>query len=331
MWEAPKNSPAEKIDYTVQARKFLSCVKRTGEFFGASHIVDVLTGSRAKKVLERDHHLLSTYDIGKEFSRKQWMALSRQFIHLGLLKQDFDAYGSLKITERGYAVLKGDEPFLGTDVSVYGSVRTGTASADYEQELFDLLRARRKQIADAEGVPPYVVFSDKTLMEMALYFPRGRETMLEINGVGAVKWERYGADFAAIITRYCDERGLSEKTKPPRTRVKADDEYRHRQVGRAYNEGREIEELMNDFGVQRGTILNNLYRYYGETGALRPEGIAAMLTLPAETGAKIFDLFEKYGVDRLKPVVDALEGTVSYDDLHLYRLARLSGVRVTER
>ncbi len=322
--------PAEKNDYSVQARKFLSCVKRTGEFFGASHIVDVLTGSRAKKVLERGHHLLSTYNIGKEFSRKQWMALSRQFIHLGLLKQDYDAYGSLKITERGYVVLKGDEPFMGTDVSVYGSVRAGTAAGEHDHELFDLLRARRKEIADAEGVPPYVVFSDKTLMEMALYFPMGREAMLAINGVGAVKWERHGADFAGIITRYCAERGLSEKTKPPRVRVKADDEYRHRQVGRAYNEGRGIDELMKDFGVQRGTILNNLYRYYRETGALRPEGIAAMLTLPAETAAKIFDLFDKLGVDRLKPVVDALEGTVSYDDLHLYRLARLSGVRVTD-
>ena len=102
----------ELVDVTVEAQKFLSCVKRTGERFGSAHIIDVLRGSRAQKVLQFGHQKLSTYGIGKDYSKKQWQQLTRQFLHKGLMEQDME-FGSLKVTDRGWTVLRGQKTVLG--------------------------------------------------------------------------------------------------------------------------------------------------------------------------------------------------------------------------
>ena len=193
------------VDITVPAQKFLSCVKRTDEIFGANHIIDVLRGSQSKKVLKFGHANLSTYGIGKEYSRKQWFHLARQFIQKGLMIQD-TKYGSLKLTRKAYDVLKGKESVSGILEEEHLNDRKREGKKyEYEHDhvLFEKLRKKRKELADKAGLPPYVIFPDKTLIEMAAFFPRSEESLLRIHGVGAVKYSKYGAIFLNIINKYC--------------------------------------------------------------------------------------------------------------------------------
>jgi ATP-dependent DNA helicase RecQ len=199
----------EKVDLTIAAQKFLSCVKRTGEKFGSIHIIDVLRGSKAKKVRQFGHHKLSTYGIGDSYSKRQWQQLSRQFLHQGLMDQDME-YGSLKLTAKGWEILKGDLEFRGElDLKAEAVPRVQEpqklADLDYDRELFEILRQTRKVLADKSGVPPFVIFADKTLVEMATYFPQSGDHLLNIYGIGNVKAEKFGALFMQVIGDYCRE------------------------------------------------------------------------------------------------------------------------------
>lgn len=200
------------VDISVDAQKFLSCVKRTGERFGGNHIIDVLRGSRAKKVLLFGHQRLSTYGIGADYSKMQWQQLAQQFLHKGLMQQDME-FGSLKITRKGWQVLRGDMTVRGQFEQVAVPRVDAPARSDgltHDGRLFEILRKKRKQLADESGVPSYVIFADKTLVEMALYFPQSTEALLDIYGIGAVKCERFGAMFLDIIRRYCRENGIRQ-------------------------------------------------------------------------------------------------------------------------
>ncbi|MBE9547485.1 MAG: DNA helicase RecQ [Proteobacteria bacterium] len=193
------------VDITVPAQKFLSCVKRTDEIFGANHMIDVLRGSQSQKVLKFGHENLSTHGIGKEYSRKQWFHLARQFIQKGLMEQD-TKYGGLKLTGKAYDVFKGREFVLGILEEEHIEDRKGKGKEyDYDRVLFEKLRKKRKELADNAGIPPYVIFPDKTLIEMAAFFPRSEESLLRIHGVGSVKYKKYGAIFLDIIEQYYRE------------------------------------------------------------------------------------------------------------------------------
>jgi len=209
----------ELVDITVDAQKFLSCVKRTGEKFGNNYLIDVLRGSQAKKVLQFGHHKLSTYGIGEGYSKKQWLQLSRQFLHKGLIAQDME-FGSLKLTAKGWDVLKGD-------LEIWGELEQKAAAAasaqetnklddlGYDRELFEILRKTRKELADASGVPPFVIFADKTLVEMATFFPQSSDNFLDIHGIGTVKAEKFGALFMQVIGSYCRENQIQQRPKKP--------------------------------------------------------------------------------------------------------------------
>jgi len=209
----------ELVDLTIPAQKFLSCVKRTGEKFGSGHLIDVLRESKAKKVLQFGHDKLSTYGIGADYSKKQWQQLARQFLHKGLMVQDME-FGSLKLTDKGWDVLKGRCEVWGQlaqERTVEKLVEESQRSDDlnFNQQLFEILRKERKELADSSGVPPYIIFSDKTLVEMATYFPQSRDNLLDIHGVGAVKCDRFGATFLDIIDRFCRENDIEERPKRP--------------------------------------------------------------------------------------------------------------------
>ncbi|MDZ7724399.1 MAG: DNA helicase RecQ [candidate division KSB1 bacterium] len=184
-------------DETVAAQKFLSCVKRTGEKFGAGHIIDILRGSENQKLLSWGHQKLPTWGVGREYSKDHWQLLSRQFIGHGLVRVDPE-YGGLQLTDKANDVLFNDQkvqvaikqPARQTQIHYGDSEDTA-----YDTQLFQLLRDRRKRIADTQGVPPYVIFSDKTLMEMARLYPQSASELRGIFGVGEVKNKRYGHHF----------------------------------------------------------------------------------------------------------------------------------------
>ena len=234
-------------DITIAAQKFLSCAKRTEERFGAGHIIDVLRGSEAKKVLRFGHQHLSTYGIGRDFSKKQWFHLSRQFVRKGLLVQDME-FGSLKLTDKAWKVLRGEEKVLGR-MEEEGVYRTSEEDdhKDYDHALFEILRKERKQLADKSKVPPYVIFSDKTLIEMATFFPQSKQSMLDIHGVGAIKHDKYGTVFLDIIQEYCKTHQIEERAKlamgKPLGATASTGKKRHVVIGEAFSSGRPVSEI----------------------------------------------------------------------------------------
>jgi ATP-dependent DNA helicase RecQ len=323
------------VDLTIPAQKFLSCVKRTGEMFGAAHIVDVLLGSENQKVLKFGHQNLSTYGIGKDLSKKQWLHISRQLVQRGLLIQN-DQYGSLKLTPKAMELLRGTEKFLGVlEAEKATAPMPGKAGEmEYDPALFEILRKKRKDLADAAHVPPYVIFPDKTLIEMAAYYPTSLNRMKKIFGVGSRKLDKYGQVFVDVISEYCQEHQLVEQLKAGTRRMedKSNDEHqpKHILVGEAYNAGASIQELMDQFGVQHGTILNHLSKYVLEGHSLRSDEFLALPDLPDDLFQRVMDAFKALGTEHLKPIYESLDGIVIYDDLKTLRLFYLNTSHNTE-
>lgn len=197
-------NPPERYDATEDARKALSCIFRLDQRFGVGYVIDVLRGSENQRIMGMRHDKLSTYGIGAARSKEAWSSLIRQLVHLGYLKQDVANYSVLELTEAARPLLKGDlklvlpKPRV-KPKSLKKPSRKKVGELDYDQDLFQALRELRKEIADREEVPPYIVFGDFALAEMAAYRPRDEASFLRINGVGQRKMERYGEDFIAAI------------------------------------------------------------------------------------------------------------------------------------
>jgi ATP-dependent DNA helicase RecQ len=309
------------VDLTIPAQKFLSCVKRTGEFFGLNHIIDVLRGSQSQKVLSRGHDKLSTYNIGGEFSKKEWQYLARQFIQEGLMVQDME-HGSLKLTPKAYAVFKG-EPVRGTLPDKPQAAPSAIDYANYDQNLFQLLRQTRKTLADEAGVPPYVIFSDRTLVEMATYFPQSRSSFGTLYGVGEAKLANFADTFLPIVQNYCAENNVEEVRKSAPTAVSSSSSTpggRTLEVLNLYNNGRSLPELCQQYNVKRSTIINHLWKAVVAGETLRESNLLEQSTLSPEQQQQALAAFAEHGTEYLRPVYLALNETVDYEELHLLRL-----------
>jgi ATP-dependent DNA helicase RecQ len=309
-------------DLTNAAQKFLSCIYRTGQFFGMSHIIDVLRGSQAQKVLQRGHDRLSTYGVGLEFSKKEWQHLARQFVQQGLLIQDME-YGSLKLTESAWAVMKGQEKVLGqlAEEQVIGGVEE---TAEYDLTLFQQLRAKRKELADAGGVPPYIIFSDRALQEMAIYFPHSEGAFGQMHGIGQAKIQQYAAIFLPLIRAYCQANGLSEKPKTRHSRSAPSrltiGKSRMEEVVEAFSGGQSLDELMQLYGVKRRTILGHLSNFVEAGNTLPVEQVRAASSLAADVQTAVLQKFAELDTDYLRPYFDAFNEEIEYDELHIMRL-----------
>jgi ATP-dependent DNA helicase RecQ len=196
--------PPERFDATEAARKVLSCVYRVGQRFGIKHVVDVLRGADNEAIRKFNHDHLTTYGIGQERSHAEWMSITRQLIHRGYLDQDIAAYSVLKLTARALALLRAEETLELARPRLKEKRKKKKTGAALELDnndlrLFETLREIRKQLAEEQGVPPYVVFGDATLLEMSRERPSSETEFLEINGVGLVKLERHGKTFLEAI------------------------------------------------------------------------------------------------------------------------------------
>lgn len=321
----------ELADLTIPAQKFLSCVKRTGELFGATHIIDVLRGSQAQKVLQHGHDRLPTHGVGREFSKQEWQHLARQFLQQGLMSQD-PKYGGLRLTPAAYAVFKGERVEGVLPQQERAAPTVGGRPPDYDFALFEKLRAKRTALAQATGMPPYVIFSDRSLVEMATYFPQSPESFANMYGVGQAKLEKYADEFLPIIQAYCAEHDRAEIQPPaapasPAQRIAAGatGKSRMEEVIEAFNEGRSIEELAGMYNVKQSTIVRHLYRGYQAGLPIRAGGdLLEQVACSPELRQRALDAFAELGSDFLRPVFDALEEQVSFDDLHLLRLYYLT-------
>jgi ATP-dependent DNA helicase RecQ len=200
-------NPPALIDVTENARKALSCVYRVGQCFGMVYVIDVLRGSKKDRLLKLRHDQLSTYGIGLDQDQHYWSALIRHLIHHGYLEQDVGNYSVLKLTDLARPLLRGEQSLTmaiapATEKKTKKTSRRKIGDIDYNQELFETLKAQRKKIADAAGVPPFVIFSDASLAGMAADLPINDEDFLSIHGVGAHKLERYGTEFINEIRHF---------------------------------------------------------------------------------------------------------------------------------
>ncbi|WP_300349121.1 RQC domain-containing protein, partial [uncultured Alcanivorax sp.] len=218
-------NPPQTFDASEAAQKALSCVYRTGQRFGANHLIDVLTGNRSDKVASAGHDHVSTWNIGNEFSASQWRSIYRQLVARGLLTVDMNGFGALQLTEACRPYLRGEQPLhLRKEMAKARKASTRRAHAniaDADRTLWEALRACRKRLADEEGVPPYVVFHDATLMDMLAIRPRNRMEMAAVSGVGDRKLERYGDAFLAILNGKDDAAGVAEPVGPDRNEILA--------------------------------------------------------------------------------------------------------------
>ncbi|EHD19746.1 MULTISPECIES: ATP-dependent DNA helicase RecQ [Brenneria] len=200
--------PPKRYDGLVEAQKALSCVYRVGQRFGMGYIVEVLRGANNQRIREFAHDKLPVYGIGRDKSQEHWVSVLRQLIHLGLLQQNIAQYSALQLTESARPVLRGEVP-LQLAVPRVINLKPRAASqksygGNYDRKLFAKLRKLRKSIADEANIPPYVVFSDATLLEMAELMPITAAELLNINGVGHRKLERFGAPFMSVIRDHVD-------------------------------------------------------------------------------------------------------------------------------
>ncbi|WED26638.1 ATP-dependent DNA helicase RecQ [Vibrio sp. DW001] len=198
--------PPKHFDATEAARKALSCVYRVNQGFGMGYVVEVLRGMQNIRVRENGHDKLSTYGLGREHSHDYWISIMRQLIHKGMLCQNITRNSTLQLTEEARPLLKGEMaielavPRL--DTAVRAAKSNKLANRNYDKKLFSKLRKLRKSIADEVGLPPYVVFSDATLIDMAEILPTSYGEMLAVNGVGQVKLEKYADKFLDAIQEH---------------------------------------------------------------------------------------------------------------------------------
>ena len=201
--------PIESFDGTEAAQKALSCVYRTGQRFGAAHLIDILRGAESDRITSLGHDQLSTYGIGEEFARTEWRSIFRQLTAMGFLVVDVEGHGGLRLGPDCRPILTGQQNVeLRRDPARKRASRKSTKKTEFtleapaDEALFEALRSHRLTLAQAQGVPPYVIFHDSTLLEMALSRPGDRESFADLSGVGASKLTRYAESFLGVIAAH---------------------------------------------------------------------------------------------------------------------------------
>lgn len=200
-------NPPETRDVTEDAQKFLSCVYRLRQGYGLIHVIEVLRGSQAEKVMQARHHELSTWGIGKDKSANYWKQLAWQLIHRDYCYQDVEQYNIIKLQPKAIALLKGEEKLalcLVEKAERAGRKKKSKAGfqAAVDNPIFAALRQLRRELAEDEGKPPFLIFSDATLHEMAARKPRSLNEMLDVAGVGQHKLTHYGEAFLSVLAEY---------------------------------------------------------------------------------------------------------------------------------
>ena len=308
----------ETFDGTLIAQKALSAVARTGQRFGIAYLVDLLRGSEAVKIRD-EHRRLKTYGVGADISKNDWFDYFKDLLAQGLLRQADGQFPTIALTEASQAILSGSSAVqLRKLVVREEKPKRGLANVThpYEKELFDELRAVRMNFAKAEKVPPYVIFSDATLVEMATYLPHAEWEVKSISGVGDLKYEKYGADFRRAVVDYCERNDLSSRIllkapkRRPSTKRGGDGRDTYRVSLEMYLAGRTPADIARERGVTLTTIENHLIRFI-PTGQVPLSDFVA-----SERVAVIRDAILKCsGTDALSPIKEVLGADYSYSEI----------------
>ena len=312
-------TPRDTYDGTVAAQKFLSCVyrvrQRSGFDFGANQIVEVLCGADTENVRKWQHEKLSTYGIGQEHSRAEWKGIGRELVRLGLLRQAADKFNVLSLTGEGLSLLKERKPVrLTRPVAVPESRAHRVGEIACDEALFEQLRQLRKKLADDRAVPPYIVFSDVALRQMAREYPTSEAEFARISGVGQKKLIEYGSVFLGEIASYLG--------KNPR-QIFADDSFSapkkslagtvHETV-RMFRAGKSAQAI----AAERSLTVSTIYGHLADAVAAG-EPIDLGKFLSQQERAEIEATFNRLGLAELAPAFQALGGRYDYGRLRLVR------------
>ncbi len=214
--------PVKAWDGTVAAQKALSCVYRTGERFGVEYLIDVLLGLETERILKLGHHRLTTFGIGNELDRREWKSVFRQLLSAGYLKAELSSYGGLRLSDKSRPVLRKKQKILfrkdpfskvkprARAIKRIKSETVKVMETEGDNELFEKLRSLRATIAKKNGVPPYVIFHDRTLSELVRHFPRSLDEMHGIHGIGEAKLRNYGRQFLKVISGHVKTDGAKK-------------------------------------------------------------------------------------------------------------------------
>jgi ATP-dependent DNA helicase RecQ len=299
-------NPKPVEDWTIEAQKFLSCVARCKERFGMTHIIDVLRGSRKQKIEQYGHHLLSTYGIGKDRSAEAWKMLARSLLHQGLVDETTDGYRILKLNKLSWEVLRSQRTVqiaVTQEPVAKALADINTRSAEIEI-LFERLRTLRKQLADVQSVPPYVIFADSSLRLMAQQQPQTLEAFAKISGVVTNKVKQYGDKFVSEIRAFCQEQKLPVPL-PANT---------HMVTLQYYQQELSVEEIAQKRGFTPRTIVTHLSELLEMK---QPVDINRLV--PLERQKMIVKAIEIVGADSLKTIREHLGEEYSYEEIQLVR------------
>ncbi|MFZ0828525.1 MAG: RecQ family ATP-dependent DNA helicase [Verrucomicrobiia bacterium] len=323
-------APRQTWDGTLAAQKFLSCVYRirekSGFGVGLQHVVEVLSGADTEKVRKFGHQSLSTYNIGGEHSRAEWGAIGRELVRLGLLFQNAEKFNIVELTDPGRAALKSRlKVTLTRPVAPAEPAKHRIGEIACDEVLFGKLRGLRKQLADERGVPPYIVFSDVSLRQMARFYPATDREFSRISGVGDRKLREFGETFLREIAAHLQMNARqifaddfpqsgTEPLAPAPRRLRLTDTVR--ETLHFFRQGKTVPEIARLRGVKDGTIYSHL-----EEALLAGEAIDVKALLTAEAQRDIAAAFAKHGFGNLGGTVAALGGRYDYDQCRIVRAA----------
>lgn len=294
------NSKKELKDITLEAQKILSCIFRMEENYGISLVIDVLRGSESIKVINKGFQRLSTYGIMKEYKKEEIKDIMDLLILEGYLSITEGNYPVVKLKRAASPVLKNQQKVIMKKI-----IREKREVAE-DDNLFDLLRAIRKNISEKENLPPYVIFHDSTLREMSKYKPTDKISMLSVKGVGEAKFDKYGEEFLKIIKDYREKQGISGTGRP---KIKTDKEKipSHIITLDMYKKGMSPEEISKERNIIIRTVEEHLIRCKNEGHDLDLDFL-----IPREYEESILEAVKKAGGQKLKPIKDLLPDNIDY-------------------
>lgn len=317
----------ELEDRTIDARRFLWCVGKTGGRFGMGHIIDILRGAKTQRIRDYHHDQLQAYGIGKEHSVDEWKRLARGLLQQGVLSQTLDSRPVLYLNELSREVLRQQRQVL-LPAAPKRASQTQSTHGTYEtldpevEELFEHLRTVRKRLADEENVPPYVVFSNNALLAMASQRPITEEHFLRIPGVGKRKLEAYFEIMAREIYDFCTARDLpmgleaprDEPAERPAKAPRAQSTPTQKVTLALHQQGLSVAEIASERGLAVSTITNHLLAQFeqGEQVDLTP-------LVPPDRYKVIAAALLQVGDEMLKPVKEFLGDEYSYDEIRIVR------------
>ena len=298
-------NPKPVEDWTIEAQMFLSCVARCREKFGMKHIIDVLRGSRNKKVQQYGHHLLSTYGIGKDKNADEWRMLGRSLLHQGLVGESTDGYSILKLNKRSWEILRKQLSVeIAVDKQQQEKITAYNPRKAEAEILFERLRKLRKQIADSQSVPPYVIFADSSLKLMAQVRPKTLANFAQLSGINAHKTQQYGERFISEIREFSE---LHKLPIPLPSKSQLTTLQLHQQ-------GLSVAEIARERGFAVGTINSHLSELMEMN---QPVALNKLVT--ADKQQVIIQAIEKVGDAALKPIKEYLGEDYSYEEIRLVR------------